>query len=815
MSTVVKDLGAVSAYAYAVEKGYTGTEAEFAELMASYADVGQTAVDAKDAAVAAKTAAQTAATTATNKASEATTAAQTATTKAGEASQSASQASTSAQTASTKASEASQSASKATEKATEATTAASNATTAKYDAVTAKNAAQTARDKAETAQGKAEDAAESVSASAAQIAQNTSDITDLKSDLSDITTTISSINLYNPNDPYVLTDKYLNSNGTLETVSQRTVSGFIPVTPGQQVVFSQNSVTRLFSATCFYGSDKTTVISGGVYNEHSVTVPEGAAYVRVTFPSIFQNPQIECNADGTFSPYEPYRNGAYLILDDTFLSDKYPASAMHTLAKIQENMHAIVNTITSRNVYNPDDPDVLTDKYINPDGMVETYEGRTVTGYMNVIPGLKVVLSRFNGAVQEEDGWSSLCFYDATKAVVSGGAYNTNKLSVPANAAYARVTFSPTYYGLQIECNAEGQMTPYEPYFAAYDTLNAGIKVDVKSIRNAGNLKNMPDAFRWRGDLSSGDIIKLPVTNVKNQQVYSFSGEISNFSKVLIGRVLSDDSKYGAFEIDATNIKFYCDNGNTETIVHGLTITNNIQIEIATTNTYNLAKMVLTSNGVKFNVFANLTNKRFLGDEGAPFVQSDGSSLTDCSFAWTSRSICKPIWMFGDSYMSLYDVRWVYYLIQDGYDKSCLINAYAGEASAAALASLRNLLTLQSRPRYILWALGMNDGDTGGVVNTSWKNCYDAVVSLCEENGIIPIFATIPNTPSIDNTYKNAIIKASGYRYIDFAASVGASDANSPWYSGMLNSDNVHPNATGAIALYYQALSDFPELVTE
>ena len=179
-----KYIGDVSAYAYAVSKGYTGTEEEFAELMASYADVGQTAVNAKDAAVAAKTAAQTAATTATNKASEATTAATTATTKAGEASQSASQASASAQTASTKASEASQSASTASAKATEATTAAGTATTAKNDAVSAKTAAETAQGKAETAQGAAEDAAESVSASAAQIATNTSDISDLKEDLS-------------------------------------------------------------------------------------------------------------------------------------------------------------------------------------------------------------------------------------------------------------------------------------------------------------------------------------------------------------------------------------------------------------------------------------------------------------------------------------------------------------------------------------------------------------------------------------------------------------------------------------------------------
>ena len=183
MSTVIKDLGAVSAYAYAVEKGYMGTEAEFAELMADYAEVGQRAEDAAESALNSKTAAQTAATTATNKASEATTAATTAINKASEAQ-------TSVQTASTKASEASQSASTASQKATESANSASLALTYKTDAESAKTASQTAQGLAESArdlaqgyaedaQGYAEDAqasAESVSASASQIAQNTANI---------------------------------------------------------------------------------------------------------------------------------------------------------------------------------------------------------------------------------------------------------------------------------------------------------------------------------------------------------------------------------------------------------------------------------------------------------------------------------------------------------------------------------------------------------------------------------------------------------------------------------------------------------------
>ena len=186
MSTVVKDLGAVSAYAYAVEKGYTGTEAEFAELMADYAEVGQRAEDAADSALESKSAAQTAATTATNKASEATTAAQTATAKATEASTSASTA-TSAKDTAVSASQT------ATSKATEATTAAATATSAATTATTAKDDAVSAKTAAQTAQTAAEAAAASVQSSAEQIAANAGDIAQLKEDLTVVSAKVSAI----------------------------------------------------------------------------------------------------------------------------------------------------------------------------------------------------------------------------------------------------------------------------------------------------------------------------------------------------------------------------------------------------------------------------------------------------------------------------------------------------------------------------------------------------------------------------------------------------------------------------------------------
>lgn len=155
MGTITKDLGIATAYGYAVSKGYTGTEEEFATLMASYATVAEEAAEsaseAAESASAASTSATSAAESATSASASATsagTAAETATTKAGEASASASTASTAATTA--------------TMKAEEARTSAANASTAATTAESAQTAAETAQGKAEAAQEAAEEAAASL-----------------------------------------------------------------------------------------------------------------------------------------------------------------------------------------------------------------------------------------------------------------------------------------------------------------------------------------------------------------------------------------------------------------------------------------------------------------------------------------------------------------------------------------------------------------------------------------------------------------------------------------------------------------------------
>ena len=157
MATITKNLGPATAYGYAKEQGYTGTEEQYAELMASYATVAEQAAASATAAAGSADTASTKATAAANSATAASNSATTATTKAGEAATSATNAANSANTANTKAGEAASSATSASGSASTATTKASeasaSATSADDSATAASGSAASANTNALKAEG--------------------------------------------------------------------------------------------------------------------------------------------------------------------------------------------------------------------------------------------------------------------------------------------------------------------------------------------------------------------------------------------------------------------------------------------------------------------------------------------------------------------------------------------------------------------------------------------------------------------------------------------------------------------------------------
>ena len=298
MNDVNKNLGHATAYGYAKSKGYTGTEEEFAELMADYAAVGQRAEAAATAAAASATAASGSASDSAASATAAEGFAGNASTSAGNASQAAQNASQSATAASGSATSAAGSATaaagsattagnKATEAAGSATAAAGSATTAGASATAAQaaqTAAETAQTAAETAQGAAEDAAESVEGKAAQIDENTQEISLLKSQL-EVLYGQPSENIL---DVSSLTDGYIKSDGTIDTTDHAArVTDFLPVkgTTLTCCIFNEagfKTETKPIRAVGYYNLNKG-FISRDTSNASTFTVPSNAAYVRLSF----------------------------------------------------------------------------------------------------------------------------------------------------------------------------------------------------------------------------------------------------------------------------------------------------------------------------------------------------------------------------------------------------------------------------------------------------------------------------------------------------------------------------------------------------
>ena len=179
---------------------------------------------------------------------------------------------------------------------------------------------------------------------------------------------------------------------------------------------------------------------------------------------------------------------------------------------------------------------------------------------------------------------------------------------------------------------------------------------------------------------------------------------------------------------------------------------------------------------------------------------------------WTCTAYNSDVWMLGDSYFNCGSPgRWPHYLRENGYTENYMLTGYPGRNSKTGLADFKQALT-HGTPKYAIWCLGMNDPDKTAI-SASYFESVQEFIRLCEENGITPILSTIPNTPTMNNSYKNDWVRKSGYRYIDFARAVGAEEVGSPWYEGMLHTDNVHPSELGAKALYAQFITDFPEIL--
>ena len=391
---------------------------------------------------------------------------------------------------------------------------------------------------------------------------------------------------------------------------------------------------------------------------------------------------------------------------------------------------------------------------------------------------------------------------------------NTSKVyTMPEGARWIRFFYSNTWTGIRvIKGNKDGAIEfgliatdKIADNAITFDKLSDDVVDSINTVQPV-----VKDGYyKISGNLNESETLKLPKNSVSIGEYITFTGTISgSFGSLLVGH---GKTEYTAayIKITSTEVTVYSVISPTQsqTNAHGLTIENNIQVYIGKQRSNNV-NITISSNGRKYS----FSYPTWYGNNGQPFAECETGSLTDCTLSWTCKGIKSDVWVFGDSYLGVNgDTSWSAYLI-NGNHTNLIINSFGGQNSASALTDFQNLLAI-GQPKKVLWCLGMNDGDSSTAINSNWQNAYNSLRTLCEQNNIELVLATIPTVPSITHKYKNAVIKSSGLRYVDFEKAVGANESTGEWYSDMLSSDNVHPSATGALTLYNQAIADIPELL--
>lgn len=483
------------------------------------------------------------------------------------------------------------------------------------------------------------------------------------------------------------------------------------------------------------------------------------------------------------------------IADNTIPDAKLAQTGgvLETVDEITDKMQLV--TVKSKNLCRE-----VNVGYMGTNGVIDpTATGYRYTNHIPVSSGDRLLSFGTYGGVFRLQSLRFVAAFDSdNNAVSSAGTQDVNEYVVPEGISSVVLTLYNTSTADFMVTNAYVALA-YEPYFEPQTFYVA--TSDFKTW-----LRKDPCA-QVRGALTDGGTLEIAGRSaIKDGQTIVFKGHLMAFNAIALNfDTTAQITNY--VQVDDTNVTIK--NSLTAAmspVAHGLTIENDICIEVEFSRGSGI--ITVTSNGESFTT--TVPWHQAGGSVTQPQIKSDGTTCDSAMLSVAYPAATRKTWYFGDSYISTGDAaRWPHYL--GDLFENILLSGSSGAGSDSSVTALTALLAYGT-PDVAVFATGMNDGgDTTTTQSTSWKNRMTQFISLCKTNGVTPILCTIPTVSTVNNEQKNAWVRASGYRYIDFAAAVGA-NANGEWYAGMLSSDNVHPSAKGAKALYSQVLADLPEI---
>lgn len=577
---------------------------------------------------------------------------------------------------------------------------------------------------------------------------------------------------------------------------------FIPLAPEGLVINNPFLTVGSYGARIlYYNSSKELV---GYYGSGSAAVPgTNRAYVRFNLgdPSLFDEGETYAVYKGRKLPssFQPYLPNVMKVDGDNLLKESVPAENLAIMERVGNLIMEIAEGYT----------------YVNDSGQYQAQAAYDSTYIIDIKPGKTYTFSREAYRIN----------ILLSTGLLSRAVTNATQFTAGENETMVIVTFSATtshtymmFEGATVPEQTAPKLLIKPEYLPEMEVPDGSITQD--KIAPSVSLPSTPspfDAFRAEETLAPGERAVIGDLNVtlRTMVCANISGTIES---VLVG--MGKGTTYGRYiEVTPTQVivKGGTDNSVKATYSHGLTLTSQTTAIIQRLNQTTARLVLLNDNGAKWE-----QDTSWAVVVGTIFVENGNSSGDiDVILNFMPRAITEKIWVFGASYCSFSDpARFLYYIMGWGYT-SFLLNARGGEAATEGLKNLEALLSTGQRPTYAVWTYGMNNASdsNASTPDSTWLTKTQAFIETCEEYGITPILATIPSVPSKLHAGKDAWIRNSGYRYVDWAAALedpgsrywrnwGTSDA-------LLSSDEVHPTTKGAIVMATRFLQDFPEITID
>lgn len=577
-------------------------------------------------------------------------------------------------------------------------------------------------------------------------------------------------------DPGTAVPGYLQGYNVMESETYVT-SDYIAVKPGETIGLFYKDMTPVpFRFISLYNKTKGFIAPANKTNVLGYTVPNGTGFIRVTIEPKSMRTADYMIASADASTWVSYGEAtiAESSIPDTVRNASEKLVYTNRYASSYEEKGVYVNYTTGLLQANPD---------------------YTSTGFIRVTPGEKLCF--YNEGVSVIPVRMG-AFFDLSGTYLSGFSVSTNQITVPAGAHYMRVSVHKDYYG---------HLMMTEP--GAYKFLEPGEVCVKKGVFDVEASKRPKTAIVRSSLVSDGSKLTIPdfpkyISGDFTMNFTAFVNAGSNPSlpaTLLIGKGGEEAPEYGSewFELKTgqlITVHEYADGFKSSSIPSSAPSFGGLQVAISLTvkdGKYDLRIYSIMPGQVR-----NTTNSIARSFAGVPFVKIVNGSLTNVSFS-ISANLDADVWLFGDSYLGWASNRVCGALSSTFSTSGMLVDAMSGQISEGAYHDLVRALNY-GKPKTLVWYLGMNDQ------LETYQQYLNYIEELCDKEGIeLVVNATPSPSSSLDKSALATLARSSGRRIIASDTTVGGS-------RGGIDTDGVHPTASGAIFLASELLASVPEL---